>query len=53
VSGGSGPDQQTDLGQLGEARHAAPVRNPGGLLTKIMKDIATEAGILLLDARPI
>ena len=24
-----------------------PVRNPGGLLTKIFKDIATEAGIAL------
>ena len=35
------------LGQLEEARQLSSVRNPGGLLTKIFKDIATEAGIAL------
>lgn len=35
------------LGQLKEARHLYQVKNPGGLLTKIFKDIATEAGIVL------
>ena len=29
------------LGQLKEARQLSSVRNPGGLLTKIFKDIAT------------
>jgi len=33
------------LGQLKEARQLSSVRNPGGLLTKIFKDIANEAGI--------
>ena len=35
------------LGQLKEARQLSSVRNPGGLLTKIFKGIATEAGITL------
>jgi hypothetical protein len=35
------------LGQLKDARQLSSVRNPGGLLTKIFKDIATEAGIAL------
>jgi hypothetical protein len=35
------------LGQLREARGLAHVRNPGGLLTKIFKDIAREQGIAL------
>ena len=33
------------LGQLKEARQHSSVRNPGGLLTKIVKDIAIKAGI--------
>lgn len=35
------------LGQLREARTGGVVRNPGGLLTKIFKDIAAERGIEL------
>lgn len=35
------------LGLLKEARHCGRVTNPGGLLTKFFKDIATEAGALL------
>jgi hypothetical protein len=35
------------LGQLKEARQLARVTNPGGLLTKIFKDIAAEARIAL------
>lgn len=35
------------LGQLKEARRAQRVANPGGLLTKIFKDIAAEQRILL------
>jgi hypothetical protein len=35
------------LGQLKEARQLSSVRNPGGLLTKTFKDIASEAGIAL------
>jgi hypothetical protein len=35
------------LGQLKEGRQLSSVRNPAGLLTKIFKDIATEAGIAL------
>ena len=35
------------LGQLKEARQLSSIRNPGGLLTKIFKDIAIEAGITL------
>ena len=35
------------LGQLKEARQLSSIRNPGGLLTKIFKDIAAEAGIAL------
>ena len=35
------------LGQLKEARQLSSVRNAGGLLTKIFKNIATEAGIVL------
>jgi len=35
------------LGQLKEARQLSSIRNPGGLLTKIFKDIASEAGIAL------
>jgi hypothetical protein len=35
------------LGQLKEARQLSSIRNPGGRLTKIFKDIATEAGIAL------
>ena len=35
------------LSQLKEVRQLSPIRNPSGLLTKIFKDIATEAGIAL------
>jgi hypothetical protein len=35
------------LGQLKEKRRLAAVHNPGGLLTKIFKDIAREAGVAL------
>ena len=35
------------LGQLKEARQLSSVRNPGGLLTKILKDIAIEADFAL------
>jgi hypothetical protein len=35
------------LGQLKEARQLSSIRSPGGRLTKIFKDIATEAGIAL------
>ncbi len=35
------------LGQLKEAREMGQVRNPGGLLTKIFKDIAEESGVVL------
>lgn len=35
------------LGLLKEARGRALVRNPGGLLTKIFKDLAVEAGVAL------
>ena len=35
------------LGLLKEARQGTVVRNPGGLLTKIFKDIASEAGTAL------
>ena len=35
------------LGQLKEARSLGHVLNPGGLLTKIFKDIAQEAGVAL------
>src|SRR5262249_45065503 len=43
---GHGPVDRA-LGQLKEARQLSEVRNPGGLLTKIFKDIAEEAGIAL------
>jgi hypothetical protein len=43
---GAGPIDRA-LGQLNETRRASRVRNPGGLLTKILKDIAAEAGVLL------
>jgi hypothetical protein len=39
------------LGQLREARGAGAVRNPGGLLTKIFKDIAAERGMELRPDR--
>ena len=35
------------LGLLKEAKGTGKVRNPGGYLTKIFKDLATEAGISL------
>ncbi|MFO0809053.1 MAG: hypothetical protein U0746_10550 [Gemmataceae bacterium] len=35
------------LGQLKEARQLTHVKNPGGLLTKIFKDIAAESGVSL------
>lgn len=35
------------LGQLKEATQASSIRNRGGLLTKIMKDIASESGLAL------
>jgi hypothetical protein len=35
------------LGQLKETRQLSSVRNPGGLLTKVFKDFAIEAGIAL------
>lgn len=35
------------LGQLKEVRAAGRLRNPGGLLTKIFKDLAEEQGIVL------
>jgi hypothetical protein len=40
------------LGQLKEASQLSSIRNPGGLLTKIFKDIATEAGIALRYGSP-
>lgn len=43
---GTGPIDRA-LGQLYETRRSSRVHNPGGLLTKILKDIAAEAGILL------
>ena len=43
---GIGPIERA-LGQLREARGLDTVRNPGGLLTKIIKDIATEIGVAL------
>jgi hypothetical protein len=43
---GPGPVDRA-LGQLKEARGLTKVKNPGGLLTKIFKDIAAEAGITL------
>lgn len=43
---GVGPMERA-LGQLREARGLSPVRNPGGLLTKIIKDIAAETGVAL------
>jgi hypothetical protein len=43
---GPGPVDRA-LGQLKEARQRNRVRNPGGLLTKIFKDIAAEAGVSL------
>jgi hypothetical protein len=43
---GAGPVDR-GLGQLREARQSVHVRNPGGLLTKIFKDLAAEAGIAL------
>lgn len=43
---GAGPIDRA-LGQLRETCRAVHVRNPGGLLTKILKDIAAEAGVLL------
>ena len=35
------------LGLLKEARHTGKVKNPGGLLTSFLKDIAAESGIAL------
>jgi len=32
---------------LKEARQLSHVKNPGGLLTKIFKDLAKEAGVVL------
>jgi hypothetical protein len=49
---GAGPIDRA-LGQLAETCRAATVRNPGGMLTKIMKDIAAEAGVLLHTSQPI
>lgn len=43
---GPGPLDRA-LGQLKEAVRAGKVRNRGGLLTKILKDIAAESGIAL------
>jgi hypothetical protein len=43
---GPGPIDRA-LGQLKEARQLGRVANPGGLLTKIFKDIAAEAKIAL------
>jgi hypothetical protein len=43
---GCGPMERA-LGQLKEARAASAVRNPGGLLTKICKDLAREMGVAL------
>jgi len=43
---GIGPIERA-LGQLREARQSGNVRNPGGLLTKILKDLAREKGIAL------
>lgn len=39
------------LGQLAEAGRTSRVLNAGGLLTKILKDIAAQAGILLRSGR--
>lgn len=43
---GAGPIDRA-IGQLRETCRASRVRNPGGLLTKILKDIAAESGVLL------
>jgi hypothetical protein len=43
---GAGPVDRA-LGQFREACQAARVRNRGGLLTKILKDLAAEAGVPL------
>ncbi len=43
---GHGPIDRA-LGLLKESRQSGQVRSPGGLLTKILKDIAKEAGIVL------
>lgn len=37
------------LGQLKETRQINKVRNPGGMLTKILQDISKESGIALRD----
>jgi hypothetical protein len=43
---GPGPVDRA-IGLLREAQRAGPVENPGGLLTKILKDLAAEAGVRL------
>ena len=43
---GAGPVDRA-LGLLKEARHRQAVRNPGGLLTAIFKDIARDMGVVL------
>ncbi len=43
---GTGPVDRA-IGLLKEAQRAGRVENPGGLLTKILKDIAVEAGVRL------
>jgi hypothetical protein len=43
---GSGPVDRA-LGLLREVERAGPVKNPGGLLTKILKDLAADTGVRL------
>jgi hypothetical protein len=48
---GAGPIDRA-LGQLAETRRAAVVRNPGGMLTKIMKDIAARPASCSIPRSP-
>ncbi len=43
---GAGPIDRA-LGRLKEASQTGQVRNPGGLLTTVFKEIAAEAGVAL------
>jgi hypothetical protein len=43
---GPGPIDRA-LGLLQEAERSGRIENPGGLLTKILKDIAAETGVRL------
>ncbi len=47
---GPGPIDRA-IGLLREAQRAGPVNNPGGLLTKIIKDLAAEVGVRMTARR--